>query len=165
MNFKNTYTNVLIKANYKDINNLWDNLQLVIEDLQSKGFTYWNNTFTKDTILYWLNDTYKIIVNNKIIGAVTIKENKPVYYPSSFNEKGTFISMFYILPKYRNIITLNIIKEISLLSSSMIILDCTQSNIKLNNFYKRLGAIKISEIRINNYKGNIFKIINKNISI
>jgi len=152
--------NILKKANKQDVKELEKLLEVVVNDLNKKGFHYWDGVYDQEKLYQNIGNIYKIVVDNKIIGAVNLSDTAPLYYIKQYAKNATYLSMLCIHPDYRNRYNSLIIKAISSISTPTIILDCTIVNRKLNNLYIRIGAAKIDNVNIENYNGIVYKILN-----
>ena len=157
----NNFNDFLEIAKEKDINEIFQLLKKVTEDLHKRGIKQWVDEWKIQNIsdLVLNNNFYvqRLEKNGEIIGIFSLEKNKLLLdqFP-----KSLYLSKIALLPKYqkKGIGAKMIQKAIEIVHSQekIVVLDCWNGNQKLKEYYKKLGFKYIMDLPEENYYISIF---------
>ena len=157
----NDYNDLLEIAKEKDINEIFQLLKKVTEDLHKKGIKQWVDEWKIQNItdLVLNNNFYvqRLEKDGEIIGIFSLEENKLLLdqFP-----KSLYLSKIALLPKYqkKGIGAKMIQKAIEIVHSQgkVVVLDCWNGNQKLKEYYTKIGFKYIMDLPEDNYFISIF---------
>ena len=154
---------ILQIAKEEDVNEVYQLLKTVADDLHKRGIKQWieewkleeiNNLVLKQNIY-----VQRLEKNKEIIGLFSLEENK--LFIDQF-PKSLYLSKVSILPKYqkKGLGAKMVQKAIDIVHSQgkIIVLDCWNGNQKLKDFYTKLGFKYITDLPEYDYFISVFYI-------
>ena len=160
---ENNFNFILEIAKEKDINEIFQLLKKVTEDLHKRGINQWIDEWKIQNItdLVLKNNIYvqRFEKNGEIVGMFSLEENKLLLdqFP-----KSLYLSKIALLPKYqkKGIGAKMIQNAIEIVHSQkkVVILDCWNGNQKLKEYYSKLGFKYIMDLPEENYFISIFSL-------
>ena len=161
--FKIQENPILQIAKEEDVNEVYQLLKTVADDLHKRGIKQWieewkleeiNNLVLKQNIY-----VQRLEKNKEIIGLFSLEENK--LFIDQF-PKSLYLSKVSILPKYqkKGLGAKMVQKAIDIVHSQgkIIVLDCWNGNQKLKDFYTKLGFKYITDLPEYDYFISVFYI-------
>ena len=154
---------ILEIANEENVNEIYQLLKTVSEDLHKRGINQWTDEWKPEDICemvlkqnFYVQRKEK---NGEIIGLFSLEENTILIdqFPNSI-----YLSKVAMLPKYqkKGLGAKMVQKAIEIVHSQgkVIILDCWNGNQKLKDFYTKLGFKYITDLPEYDYFISVFSI-------